>query len=113
MLGNSTDILAIRLEAGVWGIANEPFDGFCRESETGVRGKGIAGSLLAPFKGLKRVFEGVFERVGDGGHVNGDEDDANDLGDLGERDTRRWVRADCLGGERASGGKLAIGTRGT
>lgn len=88
--GISVDLFAIREEEGVCGTANDPVVVFCRGSEVGVMGKGIANSFEVPFIGLIRDFIGVFERVGDGGHSSGaDEDVARDFGDFGESEASR------------------------
>lgn len=85
-----------------------------RCKETGVIGNGIANSFGVRLPTIIRGFVGDEERLGEGGACGSEGlGVARVLGDLGEMEARRWVRADCFGACKTSGGRSARGREGT
>ena len=87
---------------------------FCLGSDFGVIGKGMANSRGVLFDAMIRGFVGE-EREGEGGHSRGavGREGVAVLGDLGEREARRCVKADCFGAGWISRGSSARGMFGT
>ena len=80
--------------------------------ETGVRGNGMKNSLGVPLEAMIRGLDGD-ARVGEGGSGIADLGVLRDLGDFGDKETRRSVRADCFGACKTREGRSARGMVGT